>query len=273
MDQFPFTDADFKVLCDLVSDHAGIQLYGADKRTLVYTRLTRRLRILEMSSFDEYIQFLKTEFGSMQEFSHCINALTTNHTTFFRESYHFEYLVDTVMPAIFQRNAESKQIRIWSSGCSSGEEPYSIAMTLAPIIPEDWDVRILATDIDSNMINHGKQGIYTLRSSEIDDACLKNFFLRGRGDRVRIKDAMREMVSFRRLNLLDEPWPMRKAFDVIFCRNVVIYFNSSVQEKLFCRYATSLQTGGFLFVGHSENLRKFNTPFASVAPTIYSMSK
>jgi len=268
--RFPFSDEEFKTLCELVTKHSGIQLYDRGKRNMVYSRIARRLRVLEMSSFAEYLLFLQTEFGCEQEFSHCINALTTNLTAFFREAHHFTFLETTALPLLMRRNAATKRIRIWSSGCSSGEEAYSIAMTVSKVVPDDWDVRILATDIDSNMVEHGANAIYSDQLiSNMDVSLLQQFFLKGSASGVRVKDRLRSMVSFRRLNLLDTSWPMKGPFDIIFCRNVIIYFDNDTQEVLFNRYAEIMHDDSYMFIGHSEHLQHFKTPFRLIGQTVY----
>jgi len=157
--EFPLNDKEFKQICLLATEYAGIQLLGRGKEDMVYGRLARRLRVLQLTSFHDYIALLNSQQGK-DEFSHFINALTTNLTAFFRENHHFEHLANVVLPMLMKRNASTKKIRIWSAGCSSGEEPYSIAMTVAETVPENWDVKILATDLDTNMIEHGEAAVY-----------------------------------------------------------------------------------------------------------------
>jgi len=267
--EFPVSEAEFKQICQLATEYAGIQLMDRGKEDMVYGRLARRLRVLKLRSFREYIALLKSDQGE-QEFSHFINALTTNLTSFFRENHHFEYLASDVLPKLMQRNAATKRIRIWSAGCSSGEEPYSIAMVVGEVVPKGWDVKILATDLDTNMIEHGERGVYDeARLSGISKARLQRWFLKGtRGD-VRAKDELRAMIHFRQLNLLHD-WPMKGPIDVIFCRNVIIYFDHAIKERLLGRYARLMHADSTLFIGHSETLFKVSDAFQLIGKTVYA---
>ena len=267
--EFPMTDAEFREICALATEHAGIQLMDRGKEDMVYGRLARRLRVLKMSSFHEYIALLKSS-ESEKEFAHFINALTTNLTAFFRENHHFEYLAHEVLPKLMKRNANSRRIRIWSAGCSSGEEPYSIAMVVGEVVPKSWDVKILATDLDTNMVDHGERGVYgEARLSGISKARLHRWFLKGSNGEVRAKEELRNMIHFRQLNLLHD-WPMRGPMDVIFCRNVIIYFDQAIKERLAARYAGLMHKDAYLFIGHSETLFKVSEAFSLIGKTIYA---
>jgi chemotaxis protein methyltransferase CheR len=265
-----FTTADFNRIRDIVMNHAGISL-ADHKRELVYGRLSKRLRLLGLPTFAEYCRYVD---GNEAELVELINAITTNLTAFFRESYHFDHLREEVLPELLQRNAATRRIRIWSAGCSTGEEPYSIAMTVREVIPEDrdWNIRILATDIDSNVLAKAQAGIYPDdRVAQVPTHYLRRYFRRGTGQSsgtVRVNDEIRGLVAFRRLNLMD-PWPMRGPFDVIFCRNVLIYFDKPTQAKLIARYADLLSSGSHLFVGHSETLFRISDRFDLIGRTIY----
>ncbi|MDX8389265.1 MAG: protein-glutamate O-methyltransferase CheR [Mariprofundaceae bacterium] len=266
--EFDFTQADFDRVRELLYDHAGIKL-ATGKEELVYGRIARRVRKLGHVSFTTYLDALG---GDDEEFGHFINALTTNLTAFFRENHHFEYLASTAIPMLLKENAATRRIRVWSAGCSSGEEPYSIAMTLAEHVPSGWDVKILATDLDTNMVATGQRGVYDLeRVKPVGDARMKRWFTKGSGQNngmVRAKDQLRDMISFRPLNLL-ESWPMKGPLDIIFCRNVIIYFEHDVKEKLVSRYAQLLASHGHLFIGHSETLFKTGDLFHLKGNTIY----
>jgi chemotaxis protein methyltransferase CheR len=265
-----FTDADFNFIRQLVATQTGISL-SEQKRELVYGRLAKRLRSLELQSFAQYCAYVEK---NEQELHELVNAITTNLTSFFREPYHFDYLRETVLPGLLRSNAASRRIRIWSAGCSTGEEPYSIAMTVRDAIPAShgWDVKILATDIDSNVLAKAQQGVYSEeRSSGIPEHYMRRSFRRGHGDNagmLRVNDEVRSLITFRQLNLMHE-WPMKGPFDVIFCRNVVIYFEKSTQRLLFNRYADLLADGGHLFIGHSETLFKVCDRFTLIGRTIY----
>ncbi|MCK4864694.1 MAG: protein-glutamate O-methyltransferase CheR [Gammaproteobacteria bacterium] len=266
---FNFSEKDFKYIRDLIMDHTGIVL-AEHKVDMVYGRLTRRLRELNLESFDSYLSTLDND---EQELVHFVNALTTNLTAFFREPHHFEFLASKLLPKIL-KNKASKRLRIWSAGCSSGEEPYTIAMTVRSIIPENsgWDVKILATDLDTNMVEKGSKGIYTEeRVTGLSSQNMKKWVKKGKGDTasmVKMDDRLREMITFKQLNLMHE-WPMKGPFDLIFCRNVVIYFNKETQGILFDRYADMLVNDGHLFIGHSESMYKICDRFKLLGQTIY----
>lgn len=266
---FIFSEKDFKYIRDLINDHTGIVL-AEHKVDMVYGRLSRRLRELNLESFDTYLSTLESD---EQELIHFVNALTTNLTSFFREKHHFEFLASKLLPQIM-KNKGSKRLRIWSAGCSSGEEPYTIAMTVRSIIPVNsgWDVKILATDLDSNMVKKGSDGIYTEdRVTGLSEQQMKKWVKKGKGDTngmVKMDDQLREMISFKQLNLMHE-WPMKGPFDLIFCRNVLIYFNKDTQSMLFDRYADMLVDDGHLMIGHSESMYKICDRFKLLGQTIY----
>ena len=269
--EFPFTDADFDRIRTLVNQQTGIVLSDA-KRDLVYGRLTKRLRQLQLDSFQAYCQVLQT--GDPEELEQLVNAITTNLTMFFREAHHFDALATTLLPALMHSKTPPRRLRIWSAGCSTGEEPYSIAMVCKAVLPDtaEWDVKILATDIDSHVLATAQQGIYsTERVQGLSPAHLQRWFSKGRGANtglVRVVPALQELITFRQLNLI-HPWPMRGPFDIIFCRNVVIYFDKATQRQLFERFANLLDTGGYLFVGHSESLFQITDRFELLGKTIY----
>ncbi len=267
---FVFTDADFDKIRRLIKAQTGIHLSDA-KRSLVYSRLGRRLRALGLSDFTSYYARVETD---PEELMRCINAITTNLTAFFREPHHFDYLAETVLPELRRKNAGSHRLRIWSAGCSTGEEPYSIAMVVREVMgaARDWDIKILATDLDSDVVAKAASGIYEERRLEgVSEQRRRRWFRRGRGanaGKVRIADEIRGLITFRQLNLM-HPWPMRGPFDVIFCRNVVIYFDKDTQRRLFDRYADILGAQRYLFIGHSESLHRVSERFQSLGKTMY----
>jgi chemotaxis protein methyltransferase CheR len=271
--EFCMTDDNFHVIAALSLKYTGIVL-SDHKKQMVYSRLARRIRALKLHTFEEYCELINQP--KSQELSDFINAITTNLTSFFRENHHFEYLENTVFKDLKLKNKDSKKVRIWSAGCSTGEEPYSLAMTVARSFPSGWDVRILATDLDSEVLNKAKQGLYNVdRVEGLDSAISKRWFLKSRDQSntdVQVKKELQEYITFNRLNLLESPWPMKQKFDVIFCRNVVIYFNKDTQKTLFGRYADQLKDDGHLFIGHSESLHNVSDRFKSLGQTIYQKS-
>ena len=270
--EFEFTWEDFDVLRKLSNEHSGI-IVSDDKFDMFYSRLSKRLRTLRLNSFREYGALLRT--NPEPEFTEFINAITTNLTSFFRENHHFEFLRETLLPEILRRNAASRQVRVWSAGCSTGEEPYSIAMTLLESLPHGWNAKILATDLDTQVLATASQGVYNQdRVSGISEERLNRWFMKGKGanqSKVRIRPALQELVSFNQLNLMGE-WPMSGPFDVIFCRNVLIYFDRQTKIELVNRYADILVDGSCLFIGHSESLNQLTDQVKLVGKTIYRKS-
>ncbi len=271
--EYRFTDRDFRVIADLVHDKAGIAL-SDEKRNLVYGRLSKRLRHLQLESFRDYCALLEDD--SSEEFQDFINALTTNHTKFFREAHHFIHMKDVFLP---QLDAEAKgagrsKFRIWSAACSSGEEPYSIALTLMAYLAalEKCDVRILATDLDSNILTKARNAEYShSQYSDLPPKLLNR--LSGKavsvsGNKMKMGDDVRRLVTFRQLNLLS-PWPMDGIFDAIMCRNVMIYFDDETKEKLVKRFDRQLKVGGYLYTGHAESLLGVLDNYKMVGRTVY----
>ena len=274
--EFLFTDRDFNRIRQLVSQHTGISLSEA-KRDMVYSRLARRLREVGMQDFGSYCALIDSPAGET-ELLNFTNAITTNLTSFFREPHHFDYLQKTLLPELLKKNAHTRRLRIWSAGCSTGEEPYSLAIAIREVVPEtsDWDIKILATDLDSNVLAKGKSGIYDAeRVSGLSKQRVKNWFLRGKGDKsnlVRVHPCLRDMITFNRLNLMNA-WPIKEPFDFMFCRNVVIYFDKPTQSVLFDRYADLLVDDARLFLGHSETMFKVCDRFKLIGNTIYQKIK
>lgn len=269
---FELTNADFSAIRTLAKERAGINISDG-KRSLIYGRLARRLRQLALGSFAEYLPLLSDPAG--KEATEFINALTTNVTDFFRESHHFDFLGQQALPSLLRNKGGQRRLRIWSAGCSTGEEPYTLAITLRESIPDlaRWDVKILATDIDSEVLAHASAGAYAAdRVKGLSPARLARWFIRQRGAREQIrfqaKPELRELITFKRLNLL-EAWPMRGPFDAIFCRNVIIYFDHETKMELVGRFRTLLADGCHMFLGHSESLVTNGLGFAGCGRTIY----
>lgn len=271
--EFLFTDKDFSYLSKLAGELAGISM-PSGKRELIYGRLVKRLRVLGLKNFEQYCAYLDDNNGD--ERTHFINSITTNVTSFFRENHHFEFLADTLLPELIRKKStDSKpRLRIWSAGCSSGKEPYSIAMVLRECIPDidSWDAKILATDLDSNILEVAKTGVYPIEHlNEIALGRRKRWFQMGRGvneKSIKVTDDIKQMVTYKKLNLT-ESWPMKGKFDIIFCRNVTIYFDRDTRIKLLDRFAEHLNDGGCLFVGHSETLFGLTQRFNTVGRTIH----
>lgn len=262
-------DAEFEFIRHVVGENAGIVL-GPNKRQLVQGRLARRLRDLGLYSYLDYCEHVRR--SGPEELVGLINALTTNVTSFFRENHHFDAFAEFMLPEAMQRNADSRRIRIWSAGCSTGEEPYSAAMVAADVLPPGWDCKILATDIDSDVIALAQQGIYPLdRVSSLTPERLRQSFQKGIGaqaGKAIVKAQVRATVTFRVLNLL-APWPMHGPFDIVLCRNVMIYFDRTTRERLVERFAGILAPGGYLCIGHSEAIHNVGTPVRPLGRTIY----
>jgi chemotaxis protein methyltransferase CheR len=267
--EIALSDREFSRVKSRVYAEAGISLSDA-KRTLVVSRLTKLVRALGLATFDDYLDYLERA-GTEKDAQEFVNALTTNLTRFFREDHHFTHLVDYVGEIIEREKGRGAKLRIWSAGCSTGQEPYTIALSLLAAYPElaRWDFRILATDIDTNVIAKAAQGIYP--ESELGGLSPERarLFERPGGGNIRIPAAARNVVAFKPLNLMAPGWPMRGPFDAIFCRNVAIYFDKPTQATLFSRLGKMLTPGGFLYIGHSENLGAGGEGFRLVGKTIY----
>lgn len=274
MDQgeIALSDREFSRVKARVYEQAGISLSDA-KRTLVVSRLSKVVRALQLETFDSYLDYLERQ-GTERDAQDFINALTTNLTRFYREDHHFDHLVSYVGQLIERRprmgQGGKPRLRIWSAGCSTGQEPYTIGLCLMDAYPElkRWDFRILATDIDTNVIEKAAQGIYP--ESELNGLSAeraRQFEKAGNGT-IRIPLAVRSLISFKPLNLMQQ-WPVKGPFDAIFCRNVAIYFDKPTQAQLFSRLGKLLAPDAFLYIGHSENLGAGGDGFRLVGKTIY----
>ena len=266
--EFLFTSSDFERIRTLLYRHSGINLNDS-KKDMVYTRLVRRLRATGMKSFQHYLARLEQDQGD--EWESFINSLTTNLTAFFREPHHFPLLKEHVL------RLSKQPLRLWCSASSTGEEPYTMAMTLVDAFGSyKPPVEIIATDIDTNVLSKAKAGVYTLDQVEkLPQEILKRFFLKGSGNYagfVKVRKELRDLISFRQLNLMDGQWPISGKFDVIFCRNVMIYFDKDTQYKILKRFAPMLETHGLLFAGHSESLHHAAEFFKLRGKTVYELA-
>ncbi|AOO83356.1 CheR family methyltransferase [Bosea vaviloviae] len=265
------TRDDMGFIAKLVYEHAGIVI-REHKEAMTRGRLARRVKALGLGSVAEYCAFLKTP-GAVSEIPELINAVTTNHTAFFRERHHFDHLRKDVLPKLLQeRSGRRGRIRIWSSACSSGEEPYSIAATSRDVLGSrsDVDFRILATDIDTDILERAEAGLYPSELFERlppDVKPLLKLEAAARGE-ARISEDLRRLIAFKRLNLI-EKWPMGGPFDVIFCRNVFIYFDTQTKASILDRFVALLAPGGFLYLGHSESLPQPHPQLRLIGRTIY----
>jgi len=252
--EFGFDRSDFAFIATTLHEDAGIHL-PASKANLVYSRLAKRLRALGLESFRDYCDLVGSEEGA-EERTQMIAALTTNVTRFFREPHHFDHLRRKVIEPVAGEVKAGRRLRIWSAGCSSGQEPYSIALTLLSVMPEarGYDVKILATDINPIVLDTARKGLYPAEEVVSVPAELRKSWMEPTGiGTLRLDDAARSLVSFRPLNLIGA-WPMKGPFDAVFCRNVVIYFDEKTQMRLLNRIASLLRPGGYLYLGHSERM-------------------
>ena len=265
---------DFERLSSFIYQHCGIKMPPA-KRTMLEARLQKRLRALSLPTFAAYCDYLFSHNGMEQELISMIDLVTTNKTDFFREPEHFTYLTGKVLPAWQDSNGTRRPFAIWSAGCSTGEEPYTMSMVLADYGEANpgFSYSILATDISTRVLEKAHKAIYDDdRIGPIPPVAKRKYLLRSK-DRasglVRIVPELRERVRFRRLNFMDADFGMREEHDVIFCRNVMIYFDRPTQERLVNKFCRQLRRGGYLFMGHSETLNGLDVPLVQVAPTVY----
>lgn len=266
---YSITPKEFEQFRELIYQECGISL-NESKKTLLVSRLSKRLRTLDLDSFQAYYDMVAGQTES-DEFTLLLDLVSTNKTDFFREPKHFEFLREQIIPTL----QSTRRIRIWSSASSSGEEPYTIAMTLYDSVPdpERWDFKILASDISTRVLARAASGVYEdERVRSLPTEIVERHFLKGKGDRVgmiKVKPHLTQMVCYRRINLMDETFPIKAPLDLIFCRNVMIYFDRPTQTQLVNKFYRYLKPGGYLFIGHSESLQRLDQPFKAIAPTIY----
>ena len=268
-------DSEFGFLRAFVYEHCGISL-GEHKRQLVQGRLLRRLRALKLRNFEGYCELLRRDpHGELGELA---SAISTNVTAFFRESHHFDLLTNELLPRWLAEKKNGGRLRIWSAGCATGEEPYTLAIVLAEALEKHGsqvDAKILATDLSPQALETARKGVYPVERLEgVNSERRRRWFLRGEGEYDNlacVHPRLRELVSILPLNLLHD-WPMQGPFDAIFCRNVVIYFDKPTKQRLFQRYAGLLPEGGYLFLGHSESMYGLNDNFDLIGRTVYRKS-
>ena len=267
--EFHFATSDFSELARLVYTRTGIVL-GEHKKDMVYSRLTKRLRDLNLTSFSDYLKLLQDK-SDESEVEQLINAITTNLTRFFRENHHFEHIQNILIPQI--KSMCQREIRIWSAACASGPEPYSIAMTAHEALGQSnqHNLRILATDLDTKMLQTAKAGIYDTGIQKDIPVNLRNkytSFTSGNRGQFEVNSEIKALIKFNRLNLMKE-WPLKAPLDAIFCRNVLIYFNKEDKNRIITKLVNKLKVGGFLYMGHAESLMDMSLPVKSVGTTTY----
>lgn len=268
------TDSEFRQLRQFIHAHTGIAL-SEHKRALVCSRLSKRLRYHGLQHYADYYEILTQADPDGQELVAMINAITTNKTDFFREPHHFRFLAEEVFPVYRKNPNRNRPLRMWCAAASTGEEAYSLAMTALDTMPSfnQDDIRILATDIDTDVLARAESGVYMLEQAQrIPEELRRRYFLKGQGDHqgeVKAKPVLKALIQFNWLNLLEDPWPMQALFDVILCRNVLIYFDKPTQQKLFRRMGGVLKKDGYLMLGHSEAIHGLCEMFRPVGHSIY----
>jgi chemotaxis protein methyltransferase CheR len=263
--EFDFQPRDFARVKSLIYDRAGISLHEG-KQAMVYSRLSRRLRETGHNSFESYLKWLEGGASSQQEWQEFINCLTTNLTSFFREEHHFHALAERLA------SHGTQPLRIWCAAASTGEEPYSLAITVAETLGLHANAKIVASDIDTNVLQTASRGVYDANARGLSPQRLRNFFLRGKGGNegsVRIKPELARMIEFKPFNLMQTSWQMGEPFDIVFCRNVMIYFDAPTQRKVLERIHQVMKPKSQLFVGHSENFTESRDLFALRGKTVY----
>jgi chemotaxis protein methyltransferase CheR len=271
----PPSASEFRALRDLIYERSGITL--ADSKTqLVASRLARRLRARGLTNYGAYFDLVVRNDPDGAELREMLNAITTNKTDFFRERHHFDFLTQNFLPRFIERARKTgeRRLRVWSAGCSTGEEPYTLAMVILSAFPQSgFSLDLLATDLDTQVLERARGGIYPEESIEpVPTELQRRYFRRGTGanaSKVRVNDAIREMITFRQLNFVEQPWPVQGPFDLIFCRNVMIYFNANTQRTIVESFAQRLRPDGYLFIGHSETLNGLNELYEPLRGTIY----
>ena len=274
MSEEGISKSDYVRLCDLIRAEAGINL-GTEKQTMLEIRIKRRLKALSMDSYEQYCNYLFGNEGMVEEIGPLIDVVTTNKTDFFRESKHFDFLVERVVPEWALHGTSGSPFLVWSAGCSTGEEPYTLGIVLSEYAQTHpgFRFRILASDISTIVLEKASRGVYPEEAIHcIPKGTKRKYFLRSRvaaARRVRVVPELRRMVEFRHLNFMDADYGLAEKADAIFCRNVIIYFDRATQESILGKLSACLAPFGYLFVGHAETLHNMNLPLTPVAPSLY----
>jgi len=272
----PLTDSEFRALRDLIHDKSGITLSDS-KTQLVASRLARRLRARGLTGYGAYYDLVTRRDPGGDEMRELLNAITTNKTDFFREKHHFDFLRTTFLPRFVEqgRRGGERRLRVWSAGCSTGEEPYTLAMTILSALPADgsYSLDLVATDLDTHVLDRAREAIYPEEAiTPVPEEMQRLYFRRGTGSnagKVRVTDALRQRITFQQLNFVERPWPLSGSFDLVFCRNVMIYFSASTQRGIVEGFGERLRPDGYLFIGHSETLNGLHELYEPMCGTIY----
>ncbi|MEP6583526.1 MAG: CheR family methyltransferase [Ginsengibacter sp.] len=268
------TNTEFNKLSGFILHNYGIKLPLA-KKTMLEGRLQKRLRVLHLNSFKDYCDYVFSAEGQQMELVHMIDVVTTNKTDFFREAVHFDFLSNNVLPKYCDRDISAKPFKVWSAGCSTGEEPYTLAMVMSEFSQKypGFDYNIFATDISSRALHAATTAVYsTEKVSSIPFALKKKYLLKSKDEQkktVRIIPELRSKVNFKSFNFLESNFSFTQSFNVVFCRNVLIYFDRPTQEKVILKLCSKLETGGYLFLGHSESISNMNLPLVQIQPTTF----
>jgi len=267
------SDDEFKKLSKFIFEGFGIKM-PEEKRVMLQSRLQKRLKVLNMTTYKEYVDFVFSREGQDEEVIHMIDMVSTNKTDFFREADHFEFLLSQILPEFIEQS-NKKTIKVWSAGCSSGEEPYTLAIVMSEFKEQhpEFDFSILGTDISTRILDQAREAIYKEEKADVIPLVLKKKYLLRSKDRekatVRIIQDLRKKISFQRLNFMDNNFNVTDGFDIVFCRNVLIYFNRETQERVINKLCTKLNKGGYLFLGHSESITNMNVPLVRLKPTVF----
>ena len=271
---FPIADQEMLKLIDIIYKHSGIVL-TPDKKSMVSSRLNKRLRANRLASFEEYLEFLRSSEDGALETTLMIDEITTNKTDFFREKQHFDFMTETLLPSLAL--SDWSVLNIWSAGCATGEEPYTLAMVLAEYFGATRNFSITASDLSTQALQSAQLAVYPNQGGKSIPAALRHrYTLNGKGSqsgRFRIVPELRERVRFIHLNLIDRAWDVPSSIDMIFCRNVMIYFDKQTRGSLVSRFRRHLKPSGHLFIGHSETLAETSDRFVQVRPTIYKVGR
>jgi len=269
------SDKDFERLSKFIYTKYGIKMPKV-KKIMLQSRLQKRLRELKINNYKDYCDYVFSNEGNDNEVIHMIDVVSTNKTDFFREPTHFDFLHQSILPQIFKDNNFNKELKLWSAGCSSGEEPYTIAISLSEFLKKSktlFDFSILATDISTRILNDAVSAVYKEEKiKHLPIEYKKKYFLKSKDrsiQKVRLNSSIREKVNFRRLNFMDNSYDIRDYFDIVFCRNVLIYFDRETQEKVINRICTKIRSGGYFFLGHSESIMKMDVPLTQIKPTVF----